>query len=65
MDDENSESYRNGGHAHRLGADNDEATNPYNETTQAYSHSQWLSGWCRRYGAIKHNEPTDTLDELW
>lgn len=62
-EDENSEAFRNGWHAHRLGADNDDEVNPYDATSQAYSHSQWLSGWCRRFGARKHCEDTSALDE--
>ena len=27
---------------------------PYNEALQAFSATQWLSGWCDRFSAIKH-----------
>jgi len=29
--------------------------NPYDETKQPYSYGQWISGWCDRFTAVKHN----------
>lgn len=58
---EQSTAYIDGWNAHRLGVRVED--NPYSETTQAYSNSQWLSGWCRRFGAVKHGEDTAELDD--
>lgn len=46
------EAFLNGWHANRLGIDVEK--NPYDETTQSVSHSQWCSGWCARFSALKH-----------
>lgn len=53
--------FLDGWHAHRLGVDVDE--NPYDEQRQSKSHSLWTSGWCRRFGAIKHGDDTTERDE--
>jgi len=51
-----SEAYLNGWHAHKDGIENTANDNPYLEATQQYSNNQWLSGWCGRFEAIKHDK---------
>jgi hypothetical protein len=47
-----SDAYLDGWHAHRkFGPPTPD--NPYNEDTQPRSHTQWLSGWCDRFNAVK------------
>lgn len=29
--------------------------NPFNPDTQPYSNQQWMSGYCDRYAAVKHD----------
>lgn len=59
-DDSPTPAYLDGWHSHRLGGEVD--NNPYDEKRQAYSHNQWLSGWCARFSAIKHGQRIDGLD---
>lgn len=54
MNDEATIPYREGWHAHRLGVSSPEK-NPYHERKQSVSHSLWQSGWCERFGAVKHD----------
>lgn len=56
-----SDAYRNGWRAHFNGIVSGE--NPYNEYTQTCSHSRWLSGWCDRFDAIKHDKDLSLDDE--
>ncbi len=50
--------------AHKNGVEVED--NPFDERRQARSRSQWTSGWCARFGAVKHGEdlPYDDLDYL-
>ncbi len=63
-DDEDCEAFRNGWLAWELG-DVDGNDNPYNERSQAYSHSQWDSGWCRCYSSYKHRAEGETIIRPW
>ena len=56
-----SPAFRDGWHAHRLGAGVD--SNPYNEITQSFSHSEWSGGWCLRFGAVKHSQDLSFDDD--
>jgi hypothetical protein len=47
--------YMNGWSAHRNLKVYDD--NPYNESTQAVSHAQWVTGWTDRYNS------SDTIDK--
>jgi hypothetical protein len=47
------ESYLNGWLAHKYGIE--QSPNPYSESQQPYSYRQWLSGWCDRFSAVKHD----------
>ncbi len=49
-----SEAYLNGWHAHKNGEVS--GLNPYLEGIQEYSNNQWISGWCARFEAIKHEK---------
>lgn len=64
MDDQKSAPYLDGWHAHRLGVSIDEGC-PYDEQKQPYSHAQWQSGWCERFGHCKHDQDTSELDDLY
>jgi hypothetical protein len=35
---------------------------PYREDVQPYSYGQWVSGWCDRFSAVKH-ETDLSLDD--
>ena len=48
---------KDGWFAHKNGAGVDE--NPYNERLQRQSNSEWLDGWCERFGACKHGQLTE------
>lgn len=63
-DEEKSVPFLDGWHAHRLEFGPVDAENPYNKRTQAKSHALWLAGYCRRFGAIKHDEDTTSRDAL-
>ena len=55
-----SEAWRNG----YLAYDNSRAdANPYNRLTQPYSYSEWDKGFCRKYDEIKHQLPSEYLDD--
>jgi allantoicase len=60
--DSSTSAYRDGWFAHK----NDCRTesNPYSETLQFSSHSEWLSGWCARFAAVKHGKDM-SLDEFY
>ncbi len=60
-EEEKSEAYLNGWHAHRLG--NRIGVNPYHITTQYLSNARWISGWCARFSACKHDQSLG-LDEV-
>jgi hypothetical protein len=64
-DEEKSAPFLDGWHAHRLEFGPVEAANPYSEHTQAKSHALWQSGYCRRFGAVKHGEDTSSRDNLY
>lgn len=46
------QAYLDGWLAHKN--EHSQKTQPYNEATQAFSATQWVSGWCDRFSAIKH-----------
>lgn len=49
------EAYLDGWLAHLK--DVDVEANPFDDKRQARSHAQWTSGWCARFGAVKHGHP--------
>ena len=53
--------YRDGWLAHRNGVDVN--ANPYDENAQQRAHEQWMSGWCARFGSLKHGEWAISLDD--
>lgn len=65
MSDDQTPAWRDGWLAHKN--DMDTSDNPYNDQTQTYSHAQWESGWCARFGWCKHSEPGETspFDEVY
>lgn len=62
MEDDATPAFRDGWHAHKLGVDIDD--NPYDEQKQAYSNHEWMSGWCARFGAVKHDQMVGGWDEF-
>jgi hypothetical protein len=62
MSDSTNAPYLDGWHAHRLNTPSDR--NPHDENTQPWSHSQWTSGWCGRFSAVKHDQPLPWDDEI-
>lgn len=53
--------YLDGWFAHKGSVSGDD--NPYNERTQPVSHGQWMSGWCKRFGACQHDGDLSLDDE--
>lgn len=48
---EQSIQWAEGWRSHQDGLDDE---NPYDRQRQLWSHTQWQSGWCARFTAIKH-----------
>ena len=63
MDEEDTPAYRDGWHASKNGVDIED--NPYDEHRQTYSNRLWMSGWCGRFGAIKHGYDLGSREELY
>lgn len=55
------DAYVDGWHAHRLDLSVDD--NPYHVRLQFTSHNRWVSGWCKRFEAVKHGQPLELDDE--
>lgn len=53
--------YRDGWLAHMNNAST--GANPFSDISQAYSHGQWLSGWCDRFNAQKRGEWSEADDD--
>lgn len=53
MTAEKSDAYLDGWLAHKDGLAVE--SNPYDRLLQVRSNHQWESGWCDRFGAIKHD----------
>lgn len=49
-----SAAFLDGWHSHKGGLTPNQ--NPYNETSQAASFSEWLSGWVERFSRHKHDK---------
>lgn len=59
---DHSTEYMDGWHAHKAGRVSGE--NPYSEELTAFSYRRWLSGWCGRFGAVKHGQSLE-LDDVY
>ena len=55
------DAYKDGWFAHRDGVQD----NPYDESSQKYSHYQWDSGWVARFSAVKHGGDLSLDDSLF
>jgi len=57
---------KDGWYAHKNGVRVDD--NPYCERRQEASNMEWTSGWCARFGALKHgrmDEIESDYEDLW